>query len=63
MRIHTTVCKVDVGQSLDDLKKDMLFSLDYFNHRVNHEPVFGIFNGELYVAYPHTKTIEDIDRY
>ena len=61
MRTHTTICQVDVGQDLDDLKEDMLFCLDYFEHR-NH-PVYGIFNGELYVAYPEAKTINDIQKF
>lgn len=61
MRTHTTICQVDVGQDLDDLKEDMLFSLDYFEHRNN--PVYGIFNGQLYVAYPNAEKIEDIKKY
>lgn len=61
MRTHTTICQVDVGQDLDDLKEDMLFCLDYFEYR-NH-PVYGIFNGELYVAYPEAKTISDIQKF
>ena len=40
MREHTTICKVDVGQDLNDLKNEMLYCLDYFEHR-NH-PVYGI---------------------
>ena len=63
MRIHTTVCQVDVGQSLNDLKEEMLYSLDFFKHRENNIPVYGIFNGDLYVAYPHTKSINDIKKY
>ena len=52
MREHTTICKVDVGQDLNDLKNEMLYCLDYFEHR-NH-PVYGIFNGQLYaVSYTH----------
>lgn len=53
MREHTTICKVDVGQDLNDLKNEMLYCLDYFEHR-NH-PVLGIFNGQLYVAYEWLK--------
>ena len=59
MREHTTICKVDVGQDLNDLKNEMLYCLDYFEHRNN--PVYGIFNGQLYVTYAWAKNIEDID--
>ena len=61
MIIHTTICKAGVGQSLDDLKKEMLYCLDYFEHR-NH-PVYGIFNGDLYVAYPKAKDLVDVQKY
>ena len=63
MRTHTTICQVDVGQSLNDLKEDMLYSLDFFKHRENNRPVYGIFNGDLYVAYPCATSIDDIKRY
>ena len=56
MRMQTTICKVDVGQTLDDLKEEMLSCLE-------DTPVFGIFNGELYVAYQWAATINDIEKY
>ena len=61
MKIHTTICKVDVGQTLNDLKEEMLQALIHIEN--NKKPVFGIFNGELYVAYEWAKTTDDIARY
>lgn len=61
MKIHTTICKVDVGQTLNDLKEEMLQALTHIEN--NKKPVFGIFNGELYVAYEWAKTIDDIKKY
>lgn len=59
-RVNTNVCKTEVGEDLDDLKKAMLYCLD--NYGRNNE-VYGIFNGQLYVAYTWAKTIQDINLY
>lgn len=45
----TNICKAEVGEDLDDLKKAMLWCL--YNRQNKNNEVYGIFNGQLYVAY------------
>lgn len=52
------MCQVDLGQSLMDLKILMLSKQKYTT-----SPVYGIFNGELYVAYDWMTTPEQIEKY
>lgn len=59
-RVNTNICKAEVGEDLEDLKNAMIYCLD--NYGRDNE-VYGIFNGQLYVAYPWTKTTEDVKLY
>ena len=54
----TYVCQVDAGQNLIDLKRLMLNKQKYTT-----EPVYGIFNGQLYIAYSWMNTPEQIEKY
>lgn len=54
----TYMCQVDLGQSLLDLKTLMLSKQKYTTL-----PIYGIFNGELYVAYNWMTTPEQIEKY
>ena len=55
---ETIMCKVDVGCSLDELKEAMLEK-----KKIRNSIIYGIFNGQLYVAYEWAETIDDIDKY
>lgn len=61
MKLKTTVCTVDVGKDLKDLKELMLESLE--NDELRLHEVYGIFNGQLYAAYPWAETVNDIKLY
>ena len=58
MSEETIMCKAEVGCSLDELKEEMLKQV-----KMRGEKVYGIFNGELYVAYRWANNIGDIDTY
>ncbi len=56
---ETVMCKVDVGCSLNDLKEAML----HIKRTTGYKTVYGIFNGQLYIAYFGAKTIDDVKKF
>ena len=59
----TYICAVDVGQKLDQLKEEMLERVEYNVTLGRKNPVFGVFNGQMFVVYPGANSVDDVILY
>lgn len=57
----TNICNAEAGEDLQELKNAMFWCLENRQNRNNE--VYGIFNGQLYVAYKWARCVGDIQEY